>query len=193
VPPRTTAAPAPRYKRLLVRRCRDRLRDACRLEKAGDAIVAGRGGQRRFAALPVDPYGNGPSAGSGRARIGQRAIAGDIELWRPSTRVDDYGAQHFDRSPPSLQPGEIEAKIARLPIREWNFKAQDASIRHVGPTAQDFHAAFGLGEDPLRISTIDADGIALSGVRALALENQTLKAELAALRERLERIEAKQP
>ena len=37
----------------------------------------------------------------------------------------------------------------------------------MGPTAQDFHGAFGLGEDPLRISTIDADGVALAGVRAL--------------------------
>ena len=58
-----------------------------------------------------------------------------------------------------------------------------------GPTAQDFHAAFGLGEDPLRISTIDADGIALAGVQALAIENAALKAELASLRADLARIE----
>ena len=68
-----------------------------------------------------------------------------------------------------------------MPIREWNYKAQDAAIRHVGPTAQDFHAAFGLGEDPLRISTIDADGIALAAVKALALENQELRARIDAL------------
>ncbi len=88
---------------------------------------------------------------------------------------------------------DVLAKIARMPIREWNYKTQDAAIRHVGPTAQDFHAAFGLGEDPLRISTIDADGIALAGVKALALENQALKTELALLRERLARLERKQP
>jgi hypothetical protein len=77
-----------------------------------------------------------------------------------------------------------------MSIREWNYKAQDASIRHVGPTAQDFHAAFGLGEDPLRISTIDADGIALAGVKALAEENQALKSALAELRARVDRLEA---
>ena len=76
-----------------------------------------------------------------------------------------------------------------MSIREWNYKAQDAAIRHVGPTAQDFHAAFGLGEDPLRISTIDADGIALAGVSALARENAALKAQLAALTARLEALE----
>ncbi len=89
-----------------------------------------------------------------------------------------------------LDGGDVLARIARLPIREWNYKAQDAAIRHVGPTAQDFHAAFGLGEDPLRISTIDADGIALAAVKALALENETLKAALAALSARMERLEA---
>ena len=47
-----------------------------------------------------------------------------------------------------LDGDDVLAKIARMPIREWNYKAQDAAIRHVGPTAQDFHAAFGLGEDP---------------------------------------------
>jgi trimeric autotransporter adhesin len=89
-----------------------------------------------------------------------------------------------------LEGHDVLAKIARMPVREWNYKAQDATIRHVGPTAQDFHEAFGLGEDPLCISTIDADGVALAGVKALALENQALKAELALLRERLERLEA---
>ncbi len=88
-----------------------------------------------------------------------------------------------------LDSDDVLAKLARMPIREWNYKAQDAAIRHVGPTAQDFHSAFGLGEDPLRISTIDADGIALAGVKALALENQLLKAELETLRQRLDRIE----
>jgi hypothetical protein len=53
-------------------------------------------------------------------------------------------------------------------------------------TAQDFHAAFGLGEDPLRISTIDADGIALRAVQALELRERqataTQSAEIEALR-----------
>ena len=103
-----------------------------------------------------------------------------------------------------LDDGDLLAKIAQMPVREWNYKAQGAAIRHMGPTAQDFHAAFGLGENPLRISTIDADGVALAGVKALEArtrainetlvrENETLKAELAALRERLEQIETRLP
>jgi len=88
-----------------------------------------------------------------------------------------------------LDGAELLGKLTAMPIREWNYRSQDAAIRHVGPTAQDFHAAFGLGEDPLRISTLDADGIALAGVRALAIENAALRAELASLRADLARIE----
>jgi len=68
---------------------------------------------------------------------------------------------------------EVLAKIARMPIREWSYKAQDAAIRHLGPTAQDFRAAFRLGEDPLKISTIDADGVALRAIQALEARTRT--------------------
>jgi hypothetical protein len=37
------------------------------------------------------------------------------------------------------EDGEVTlAKIAAMPIQSWNYKAQDSSIRHMGPTAQDF-------------------------------------------------------
>lgn len=100
-----------------------------------------------------------------------------------------------------LDGEEVLAKVARMPIQEWRYKAQDASIRHVGPTAQDFHAAFGLGEDPLRIGTIDADGVALRAIQALeartrelaaslSRENAALRDELATLREQLAPIQS---
>jgi hypothetical protein len=82
--------------------------------------------------------------------------------------------QHFR----DLSGEDVLAKLARMSIQEWSYKAQDASIRHVGPTAQEFHVAFGLGEDPLRIGTIDADGIALRAIQALeARDRQTAVAQ----------------
>ena len=72
-------------------------------------------------------------------------------------------------------------KLAQMPVQEWGYKAQDPAIRHMGPTAQDFHAAFGLGHDPLRIGTLDADGVALAGVRALEARTRQLPERLAAL------------
>lgn len=96
--------------------------------------------------------------------------------------ISDVNAKENFRD---LGGDDVLAKLARMPIREWNYKTQDASIRHAGPTAQDFHAAFGLGEDPLRISTVDADGIALRAIQALVHE-------ITRLRERVVQLEAKQ-
>lgn len=82
----------------------------------------------------------------------------------------------------------VLAKLAAMPVREWNYVSQDAGIRHMGPTAQDFRAAFGLGDFPLRINTIDADGVALAGVKALEARTRALQAEVDALRRRLEAL-----
>ena len=131
-------------------------------------------------------------------------LAPNASAW--SSLSDVNSKEHFR----DLNGDDVLAKIARMPIHEWNYKVQDAAIRHVGPSAQDFHAAFGLGEDPLRISTIDADGIALRAVQALeertreadetlVRRNASLEAELAALkaeltsvRDALQRLEGRQ-
>lgn len=94
-----------------------------------------------------------------------------------------------------LDGEEVLEKLARMPIREWNYITQDEAIRHVGPTAQDFRAAFGLGEEETRINTVDADGIALRGVQALEARTRALQAlvrdqadQLAELKAALERL-----
>jgi hypothetical protein len=58
-------------------------------------------------------------------------------------------------------------KLAAMPISTWNWKSQDPGIRHMGPMAQDFRAAFGLGESETHISTVDADGVALAAIQGL--------------------------
>lgn len=78
---------------------------------------------------------------------------------------------------------EILARLALIPIGTWKYKAQDDSIRHIGPMAQDFYAAFGVGEDNRHITTVDADGVALAAIQALKAENDDLRAQIAELRE----------
>lgn len=91
---------------------------------------------------------------------------------------------------------EVVERIAAMPITTWNYKSQNAAIRHMGPMAQDFSAAFGLGEDELRINTIDIDGVALAAIQGLHQMVQEKDARLVEqqrdidqLRARLERIE----
>ncbi len=60
----------------------------------------------------------------------------------------------------------------RLPISKWSYKVEDGSVRHIGPMAQDFAAAFGLGSDDRSIGTVDADGVALAAMQALLRDRE---------------------
>ncbi|MCS6776431.1 MAG: tail fiber domain-containing protein, partial [Chthonomonadaceae bacterium] len=106
----------------------------------------------------------------------------------------------------NFQPVDLDAllhRILQVPVMTWNYRSQPASVRHIGPMAQDFHAAFGVGEDPTRICSVDADGVALAGIQALyrqmerdrarlkqlEAENAELRTQMQALLERVERLE----
>ena len=56
----------------------------------------------------------------------------------------------------------------------------DPDIRHIGPVAQDFHAAFGVGADDKHIAAIDRDGVALAAIQALNTEVTRLRQEATA-------------
>jgi hypothetical protein len=90
----------------------------------------------------------------------------------------------------------ILRKLSELPIYTWSAKGTAASVRHMGPMAQDFYAAFGLGDDAKLISTIDLDGVSLAAIQALyelSLEKdkqiEALQAFNAELQQRLEALE----
>ncbi|MFC1805743.1 tail fiber domain-containing protein, partial [Planctomycetota bacterium] len=99
---------------------------------------------------------------------------------------------------------DVLARLAAMPITTWNGIAESPDIRHMGPVAQDFHAAFGLGSTDKGICTVDADGVALAaiqGLHAIVREREAQLADLAArldhkdgeiaeLTERLEKLEA---
>lgn len=61
----------------------------------------------------------------------------------------------------------ILSKLATLPIKQWSYKREAKSVKHLGPTAQDFHSTFGLGSDDRSISTVDPAGVALAAVKEL--------------------------
>ena len=68
----------------------------------------------------------------------------------------------------------------------WSYTTDDPSVRHLGPMAQDFHAAFGLGSTDRAYDPIDAHGVAFASIQALY---DMVKAQDARI-ERLERDNA---
>jgi hypothetical protein len=62
----------------------------------------------------------------------------------------------------------VLARVAALPLTEWNYKSDKAGVQHIGPMAQDFQAAFQLdGADDKHISVVDESGVALAAIQGL--------------------------
>jgi hypothetical protein len=89
----------------------------------------------------------------------------------------------------SIDPDHVLAKIASLPIQSWRYRGAGAGTRHIGPFAEDFYKAFGVGLGPTTISSVDADGITLAGIKALEAKTRKLEKENAELKSRLEALE----
>ena len=71
-------------------------------------------------------------------------------------------------------------KVLNLPISTWQFKDRDESL-HMGPMAQDFYSAFGLGSSDTTISMTDSQGVALSAIQGLNKIIQDKDAKIEAL------------
>jgi hypothetical protein len=74
---------------------------------------------------------------------------------------------------------ELLERLVEVPVQTWAWKTQANPVRHIGPMAQDFYAAFGVGSDDTHINTVDADGVALAAIQGL---NEKLEEEVRALR-----------
>lgn len=109
------------------------------------------------------------------------------------TNASDVNRKHLFEN---VAGEDVLARLRTVPIRSWSYRTESDRVRHLGPTAQDFRAAFGLGTDAVSIATVDADGVALAGVKALDARTTvqdariaTLERENAELRARLDAIE----
>jgi len=106
---------------------------------------------------------------------------------------DRNAKEHFT----AVNARQVLAKVAALPVSQWNFKTDSQDVRHLGPMAQDFQAAFGLdGADDKHISVMDEGGVALAAIQGLnqkleetRADNAALRADNADLRARLEKLE----
>jgi hypothetical protein len=66
-----------------------------------------------------------------------------------------------------IDSNEILSRVGRLSISTWTYLAEPDGIRHLGPMAQDFYAAFGLGDSDRSYYSVDGHGVALAAIQAL--------------------------
>jgi trimeric autotransporter adhesin len=83
---------------------------------------------------------------------------------------------------------EILERVATLSLHQWRFKDEPDGVKHIGPMAQDFRAAFGLGEIPTAIATVDADGVALAAIQGLNQKLEQKSAEITELKQSISEL-----
>ncbi|HUG74503.1 MAG TPA: tail fiber domain-containing protein [Acidimicrobiia bacterium] len=103
---------------------------------------------------------------------GGTRIVGDVALGSSRTLKTAFDA---------VDPAEVLAKLADLPVASWRYKTEDETARHIGPFAEDFQRLFELG-DGETISMVDAQGVAFAAIQGLAQRLAEKEDELANLR-----------
>lgn len=105
------------------------------------------------------------------------------------------GTQFVDTSSRALKTdfAEVDSQtvlrqLADLPVHSWRYRSDAEPRRHVGPMAEDFQEAFGLG-DGSHISSVDTRGVMFAAIQALDSNLKRKDDEIAELRQRLVELE----
>ncbi|TSD50447.1 tail fiber domain-containing protein [Rhodococcus sp. KBS0724] len=112
-----------------------------------------------------------------RARTRARASIRHPVRWVGSHLGHRRGVTAAAPEPTSTQ--EVLDRLCRLQISTWTYGFDHESVRHLGPMAQDFAAAFGLGANDRHIDAVDANGVCMASIQALQKRIAALEAELA--------------
>lgn len=88
-----------------------------------------------------------------------------------------------------VDAGEVLSRVVALDITSWRYKHDGAEVRHLGPMAQDFRAAFGLWNTDRMIFPLDAAGVSLAAIQGLHRRLVAAEADNDELRARLDRLE----
>jgi hypothetical protein len=85
---------------------------------------------------------------------------------------------------------QLLSAVAATPVSTWSYIEEGGAVRHLGPVAEDFHAAFGLGTSDHAIGLGDIDGVNFAAVQALERRTTEQAQQIRTLEERIARLEA---
>lgn len=133
---------------------------------------------------------NGPiTVGNAGDGFGNGAYVSAGGVWTNAS------SKAFKESFGKIDVSAVLDKLVALPIQTWFYKSARDEGQHMGPFAEDFADAFGLGHDEKHIATVDESGVALAAIQGLnrkvESENAKLRQQNAELQSRLERLAAR--
>ncbi|HSF20326.1 MAG TPA: tail fiber domain-containing protein [Vicinamibacteria bacterium] len=83
---------------------------------------------------------------------------------------------------------DVLAKVVDLPLSSWSYKEENA--RHVGPMAEEFYSAFGLGMNEKQLAPGDVAGVALAAIQGLNETLQEKESRIASLEQQVKDLKA---
>ena len=89
----------------------------------------------------------------------------------------------------TISPKRVLERLITMPVSEWSMIG--STMRQIGPMAQDFYRAFGLGDSDKAINSVNAQGVAFAAIQGLNEKVQAKEKEIARLSARLRAIEQK--
>ncbi len=113
--------------------------------------------------------------------------SGNMTIYGVLTENSDVNAKKNFKP---VEASEVLAKVLALPLTTWTYKADAASIRHIGPMAQDFYAAFGFGDTPKGLAGSDVRGVVIAAIQGLGKVIEEKETRIQSLEARLAALEA---
>lgn len=136
--------------------------------------------QAYWSANTTDAYANGNLANLRLNPLGGTVFAGSLNVSSDRNTKQDFKPVDYK---------EVLAKVVGMPVTTWVF-TNSTKITHMGPVAQDFNAAFNLGDDDKSIGVTDANGVALAAIKGLNTVVEEKNAEIKDLKRELSELRA---
>ena len=99
--------------------------------------------------------------------VGVAALGEVVHLLQEGLAAgESFRVQNLKEDIEPVDTESVAKALKGLPISRWKYKGD--SVRHIGPMAQDFQEAFGVG-DGKHIHLVDVMGVLLAGMKEMAV------------------------
>ncbi len=103
--------------------------------------------------------------------------------------LDQTSSRHAKENIELADPRAVLERLERMPVSVWSYKSDESAVRHMGPMAEDFRQAFGLGTDERHLAPSDAAGVALAAIQGLNRRVEDKDRQIDELSARVEQLE----